>query len=244
MDGATFRHRVDLIIQLIDTTTGLGVSDAGTLITKNGYGFDVLRRDGSFVAINVGREDFTLGIKARGYEECEVEVKYEDLDEALPIQLVFLTPKESVGNGEPILSLTGSLDGIESIEGVCVNRPYCSISDFDEKKLIMTVFRPQGILSMDNVFYGLIKGKESYERIEVTEKIGEAKVKLLAPIENGYSVNSPIAKVVFGTVKDNEYIFRVRDDANILQYLICYVVKGEKHFKLIDFHKPEEMSLT
>lgn len=243
MDGATFRHRVDLVIQLVDTTTGIGVSDAGTVITKNGKGFEVLRRDGGFVAINVGREDFTLGIKAKGYEECEVEVKYDNLDETLPIQSVFLIPKENIGNGEPILSLTGNLDKIESIEGVCVNRPYCSISDFKEKDCTMTVFRPQGILSMDDVFYGLIKGKESYERIEVIKKVADAKVKLKAPIEDGFSVNAPIAKVVFGQVKGNEYCFRVRDDATILQYLICYVVKGEKHFRLIDFHKPEEMTL-
>lgn len=245
MGGATIHYQVDLVIQLIDTTNGQSVTGVGITVTKNGFPFEMLNRGGgNYVALNVGREDFTLGIKTNGYEDCELEINYEKLDKTLPIQVVFLIPKENIGSGEPILSLSGSLEGIESIEGVCLSRPYCAISDYNEKKRQMTVFRPQGILSMEDVFYGLINKGESYERFQVVGKVGDSVVKTAEVLENGFSVNAPIAKVTFGSVKGNEYIFRVRDDATIISYLICYKVKGEKRFCLVDMHKTEQISLS
>lgn len=246
MSRISFSYKVDLVIQLLDATTGGSVDSAGIFFSKNGEPFMINNRGGgNFVAINVGREDFTLGIKASGYEDLDILINYENLDEKLPIQVAFLIPKENIGSGEPVLSLTGTLSGIESIDGVCVNRPYCSISDFDERKRIMTVFRPGGILNMDDLYYGLIKPDFSgFELIEVLKKTDESKVLLKSGLEDSFTVNSPIARVIQGKVEEDRYCFRVRDDATNLNYLIRYKVKGEYHFKLIDFHEQSELSLS
>lgn len=249
MEGTTIHYQVDLVIQLIDTTTGKSIGGRRSVFTKNGRTLETVSRGGgNYVVINADREDFTLGIDVFGYEKSTLKVHYEELDERLPIQMVFLIPKENVGVGEPVLSLTGILDGIESIEGVNVNRPVCSISDFNEKKMEMSVFRPQGVLSqgilnMEDRFYGLIKERTSFERIEVIKKTGESKVKLKENLKNEFKVNAPITRVLFGKVEGNNYTFRVRDDASILEFLIRYVVKGEERFALVNFHEPLTLKL-
>lgn len=246
MSGVTIHYQVDLVIQLIDTTTGKGISGRKVIFTKNDGPLDVVTNSGGdFIVVNAGREDFTLGIEVWGYEVSKLAICYEDLDERLPIQPVFLVPMENIGTGEGVVSLEGILEGIESVEGVNINRPYCSFSDFNEKKMEMTVFGPQGApLSMNDCFYGLINDQTSFERIEVLKKTGDSKVLVRSKLNAESKVNAPIARVIFGKVDGDRFIFRVRDDASVLMYLIRYVVKGEERFRLVNFNEPETLNLT
>lgn len=245
MEGITICYRVDLVIQLIDTTTGKSISGKNIKFLNNGNEYTPIDRgNGNFVSVNTGREDFTLGINAIDYEPMSAMIKYDELDSKMPVKQIFLIPKENNLNGGEILSFTGNLEGIESIEGVCVSRTLCSISNFDERKRIMTIFHPQGGLTMGDVFYGLIKGPESYEKFEVIKEIPPSQVKIKKALENGFSVNAPISRVIFGQIEGNKYTFRVRNNASKLVFLICYVVNGEIKFKLLDFGQLENESLS
>lgn len=98
---------------------------------------------------------------------------------------------------------------------------------------------------MENVHYGLISDDRShYEHFEVAEEVPPNMVRLKSPLTETFTVNSPIARVVFGNVSpDGSYLLRVRDDAQTLEYLVRYRVNGEDRFQVVDFHQCRENEL-
>ena len=92
---------------------------------------------------------------------------------------------------------------------------------------------------MENVHYGLIsEDRGHYEHFEVLEEVPPNMVKLKEPLTETFTVNSPIARVVFGDVSpDGSYLLRVRDDAQMVRYLVRYRINGEYRFQTVDFHQ-------
>lgn len=240
MDSAVIHYRLDLVIRLLDTTTGSAVDEHNVQFRNGGHSLQLTPRgNGSYVLINSGREDFTLQVTVHGYEPCEVPVCYEKLDERIPIQEVFLIPSENTATGEPLLTFSGQLSGLEQVEAVSLRHAPCCIQEFDERKRIMKVFQKSSRASMEDVAYGLIRADMTgYERIEILKETGKGEFKLKEPLKEPFSVNSPIARVIFGKAgQEGEYILRVRDESEDLRYLVRYVVEGETRFQVVDFHQ-------
>ena len=175
------------------------------------------RGGGNFVFINTGRRDSTLTMKVYGYETAVVDVQYEQLDNVMPLKQVFLIPSEKLAKGERLCSLTGTLQGLEEIEAVSLSQSNLCYSEFNEKKCLLKLFLARGRLSME---------------------VPPNMVKLKEPLTETFTVNSPIARVVFGDVSpDGSYLLRVRDDAQMVRYLVRYRVNGEYRFQTVDFHQ-------
>ncbi|MBO5246165.1 MAG: hypothetical protein J6B28_02770 [Eubacterium sp.] len=246
MDASTICFKLDLILQLVDTTTGNTVDEKDVRFYKNGNQIrPIPRGSGNFVFINTGRENFVLTLKVFGYEECRMLVEYEKLDEMMPLKQVFLIPSENYSKGEKLLSLTGTLSGLEEIEAVDLAHSYFCISEFDERKRLMKLFLSQGRLNMESVHYGLISGdRKRFEHFEVLKENPPDEVKLKQPLQEPFVVNAPISRVIFGKVsEDGKYLLRVRDNATILSYLVRYCVNGEWRFQTVDFHNCKENEL-
>ena len=98
---------------------------------------------------------------------------------------------------------------------------------------------------MENVHYGLISEDGSYyEHFEVIEEMPPNMVKLKESLKETFTVNSPIARVIFGKVSpDGSYLLRVRDDADNLKYLVRYRISGADRFQIVDFHQCRENEL-
>ena len=197
------------------------------------------RGGGNFVFINTGRGDNTLTLKVYGYEDAVIDVQYEKLDKVVPLKQVFLIPSEKLAKGERLCSLTGTLQGLEEIEAVSLSQSNLCYSEFNEKKCLLKLFLARGRLSMENVHYGLIsEDRGHYEHFEVAEEVPPNMVRLKEPLTETFTVNSPIARVVFGDVSpDGSYLLRVRDDAQMVRYLVRYRVNGEYRFQTVDFHQ-------
>lgn len=246
MEAATIHHRLDLVLQLVDTTTGNAVEDQDVRFFTDGKQcWPIPRGGGNFVFINTGRRDLTLTLKVFGYEDAVVDVRYEKLDEVVPLMQVFLIPSERLAKGESLCSLIGKLQGLEEIEAVSLKQFHFCLSEFDERKCLMKLFLAKGRLSMENVHYGLIgNDRKHYEHFVVTEELPPNMVRLKEPLQETFSVNSPISRVVFGNVsQDGRYLLRVRDDAEMLNYLVRYQVNGETRFQTVDFHQCIENEL-
>lgn len=246
MDGVKICYKLDLVIHLVDTTTGISVEEHNVQFYKNDNSLQPIPRgNGDYVMINSGREDFTLQMKVYGYEPCTVQIRYEELDAKLPMKEVFLIPSENTTAGETVITFSGHLPGLEEVEAVSFRHARYCIQEFDERKRIMKVFRKSSRASMEDVYYGLIHmDTESYERFEVLKEVGTGAFKLREPLKETFSVNSPIARVVFGKAgADGEYILRVRDESEDLRYLVRYVVAGETRFQVVDFHQLDGVGL-
>ncbi|MDE6640503.1 MAG: hypothetical protein K2K63_08265 [Acetatifactor sp.] len=245
MDASVICFQLDLLIRLIDTTTGAELEERNVSFFRDGKPVrPIPRGSGNYVFLNCGREDGNLEIRARGYEPCQVSVEYEMLDRQLPVKEVFLIPSENMSGIQPIITFSGQLKGLESVQAVNLGSTCCCISEFDERKRIMKLFKTHRS-GMDDIYYGLIHpDKQTYEPFEVVKEVSESSIKISQPLQEPFSVNSPIARIIFGmTTPKGNYLIRVRDDATRLLYLVRYVVKGSVKFKTVDFHNLEEEKL-
>lgn len=239
-------YKLDLVIQLVDATTGASVNEPNVQIYEDGKPCrPIPRGNGNFVFINTGRSDHMLTLKVFGYEECHVSVQYEKLDERVPLKQVFLIPSEKTAKGERLLSLTGSLANLEEVEAVSLSQSNCFTSDFNEKKRLLKLFLAQGRLSMENVHYGIISVEQDrYEHIEIEEEVPPDMVRLKEPLKEAFAVNAPISRVIFGKVSpDGSYLLRVRDNAKVQSYLVRYRVDGETKFQIVDLRQCVENEL-
>ena len=239
-------YKLDLILQLVDATTGSSVDEQNVQIYSNGEPqTPISRGNGNFVFINTGRSDHTLTLRVFGYEDCQVNVQYEKLDERMPLMQVFLIPSENFAKGERLLSLSGNLPNLEEIEAVSLTQSNYFTSEFNERKLLLKLFLPQGRLSMGNVHYGLINEEQNrYEHIEIVDEVLPDTVRLKEPLQETFKVNAPISKVIFGKVSpDGSYLLRIRDNAKVQRYLVRYRVNGETRFQIVDFNQCRENEL-
>ena len=239
MEASTIHHRLDLVLQLIDTTTGTPVEEQDVrFFTEGRQCWPIPRGGGNFVFINTGRSDSTLTLKVFGYEDAVVNVQYEKLDQVVPLLQVFLIPSENLAKGERLCSLTGRLQGLEEIEAVSLAQSNICFSDFNERKCLMKLFLAKGRLSMEYVHYGLIgSDRQHYEHFVVAEEVPPDTVKLKEPLAETFPINSQISRVIYGNVSpDGSYLLRVRDNAELLTYLVRYCVNGEIRFQIVDFH--------
>lgn len=241
MEESVIRQRLDLLIRLIDTTTGGSVEERNVRFFRDNEPVrPVARGGGNYVFLNCGREDFELEIRAYGYDSQRMEIRYETLDEKLPIKEAFLIPSENAPGGQPVLTLSGSLPGIQSIQAVNMSATCCCISDFDERKRIMKLFRMHRS-GMDGIYYGLIHPeRQRYEPFTIVKELAKDSVKISRPLEEPFVVNAPVSRIIFGSVTaGGDYCIRVRDDGRQLRHLIRYVVEDEVRFRTVDFHSPE-----
>lgn len=245
MKAAIIHHRLDLLIRLLDTTTGYEVRERDVHFYEDEKElFPLYRGDGIYAFVNFERINRKFRVRAYGYEEIKVSICYENMDSAIPTQEIFLIPSEDISKGEPVISFTGKLSGISHLEAVSLEPSHCSINSFDERKRIMKLFKTRQS-NMENRYYGLIHMEEqTYERFEVEKELVDSGLKIKEPLVESFSVNSPIARIIFGMVKeDGSYCIRVRDNRDYLIYLLRYVVGGEVKFRILDFRKPEKTIL-
>jgi hypothetical protein len=207
--------RLDLLIRLQDTTTGLLVEERNVIFKMNGEEFRPTSRGfGNFILINHGRENGLMHVDVYGYEPFETYVDYEQMDERLPTVDVFLIPSENGMSGPKMLSLSGTLKGLSSLECIHMGRPVAGIREFVPKRRLMTIYAPNRRMNMIHSYYGLYHAEaETYEPFEIQEQVESHKVRLTKPLEEEFAVNDPIYRRVFGQVReDGSYLIRVRDD--------------------------------
>ncbi len=242
METSRIRFRLDLLIRLLDTTTGAVVEERNVRFFKQSEVVRPLSRgSGNYVFLNSPREDFELDIFVYGYDPCKISIQYEKLDAQMPIQEVFLIPSENMLKGQPVRTLCGRLPGLASIQAVNMYATCGCVSSFDERRRILKLFGTHG-LGMDGIYYGLIHlERESYEPFTIVKEIAKDAVKIEHPFKEPFSVNAPISRVIFGTVtNEGDYCIRVRDDGERLLYLVRYVAGEEVRFQMVDFHHPEQ----
>ncbi|MCD7739362.1 MAG: hypothetical protein LUH58_10060 [Lachnospiraceae bacterium] len=245
MGASEIHHRLDLLVRLIDTTTGDEVEERNVRFFEGERPVaPISRGSGNYVFLNCGREDRDLEVKAYGYESCTVNVRYDRLDEKMPFCEAFLIPSENAAGGQPVITFSGTLPGITGIQAADARSTGCSISSFDERRRIMKLFKSSRT-GMDSVYYALLHpDRQNFEPFEVVKEMPGNAVKLQKPLAEPFQVNNPIARIIFGKVwPDGSYVLRVRDDAEKLIYMIRYEVQGETKFRTVDMRRAGEMKL-
>lgn len=245
MKASIIHHSLDLLLRLIDTTTGYQIGERDVHFYEDEKEiFPKARGAGNYVFINYERKNRRLMVKVYGYEKITVDINYEDMDSVVPVREIFLIPSENLSKGDPVISFTGKLSGISEIEAVSLEISGCTIHSYDERKRMVKMFKTRQT-NLENLYYGLINmEKMTYEKLVVEKEMPDCILKIREPLKEGFSINAPIARIVFGMVdREGNYCLRIRDDRETLKYIIRYVVSGKENFREIDFRKPEETIL-
>ena len=231
--------KLDLLIRLVDTTTGAAVNERNVVFMRNGQPFRPDGRgEGIYLMINTGREDFLMQIRVYGYEDMSLKISYAELDERLPEVYVFLIPSEDTLRGGGVLSFSGILPFLEAIEAVKPDRPLCVVKSFEPKKKILTYFTQAGALcEWNEAGYGMLSAdRQSYEIINAVRTDSATSVELKEALKEENISNLPVTRIIHGKVDENgAYLLRVRDDGEDQKYLIRYTVKSEVRFQTVDF---------
>lgn len=240
------RNRLDLLVHLLDTTTGLIVTERNIQFRRNGKLVRVQSRgSGIYLLVNQGRENGLMQIEARGYEPCCIRIDYEALDGRLPAVDAFLIPSENLRPGVSFFTLSGHLEQITGICAIHLARPLSGIREFDARRRIMTVYMPNRRMNMASVCYSLYHASEgTFEEFVVDEEIDGKRIRIKEPLKEPFSTNAPICRTIFGqTDGEGNYLLRVRDGEENQKHLVKYIVGGDVRYRMVDFHELTEVQL-
>ena len=92
MDASVIRCKLDLLVRLIDTTTGAEIEERNVQFFRDHKPVQpVPRGNGNYVFLNCGREDGSLDIKVWGFDPCQVSVEYDENGEPKRLEAVVLS---------------------------------------------------------------------------------------------------------------------------------------------------------
>jgi hypothetical protein len=244
-DYAVVRHRLDLLVRLIDTTTGGAVSEKDTAFYFSGRRtFPLTKEQGVYVFCGTGRMDFELTVNVFGFEDKKLAVVYENLDGALPELELHMIPNKHSKSVQPYLTLEGYRPGLVSVDAVKNGDSPCFIRDFDARKRVMTVFNPHG-LEMNRVHYAVVNQADAtYEVVDIQARVSEQSFKLDRKLAKAFDSHFPVCRLVFGTVyPDGRYILRVLKNSADTRWIVRLTTDSGEEFRAVDFNRPETLGL-
>ncbi|MEG0779414.1 MAG: hypothetical protein RR426_02325 [Oscillospiraceae bacterium] len=236
MDGFVITHRLDLAVHLLDTTTGRPVPCNAVRFSRNGDTLRPLEKErGLGIFPGLGRYDFTLRLDSHSYEDWEIPVSYETLDEKMPLLEVQLIPISDSHTPVPCLGIEGVLPGISGLTAVRVGDSACFIRGFEPPKKQLTLFNPHH-LDLERTHYALVNpNTEAYERFQISRILDDGSIEIDRILEMEFENNFPIAPVVFGKTRaDGSYLLRVRDFSAAARWLVSYRWREQTYFQTVD----------
>jgi hypothetical protein len=243
-DHSVFRHCLDLMVRLIDTTMGTAVTDRGVEFYYNGKRIQpLLKEPGSYILIGTGREDFELLVTAKGFEDKKVTVSYESLDQRIPMAELHLIPGTAYSPSAPCHTLKGTIPGLTELDAVKNGDSACVIREFDERKKLLTLFNPHR-LELNCVDYAVVNPEdETFEPFEIKTRVSDQEFKISRKLEKTFGNHFPVCRIVHGLAgHDGSYLLRVRNNSSDARWMIRTVIHGEEQFCTIDFTQGETLS--
>lgn len=134
MADAEIHYKLDLIVRLVDTTTGASIRQRQVAFTVEDRVIPFLRRDeGLYVLLNRGRNDVDLTIQVTGFLPAVVKIRYAELSESFPEVEAAMIPEISTSGFIDMLTLEGHCPGMESIAAVSLKKAYGAVDSYQER---------------------------------------------------------------------------------------------------------------
>lgn len=234
---AMIHHHLDLALRLVDSVTGRVIEERNVEFLPQPPGCAPIPRGGGlFLFLNSRREDFDMEVRVYGYEPQRVRIIFPQAEGQIPMSQIYLLPLDNPVQNH-ILTLRGTLPGIEAIEAVSLTDVNCFTKEFDARKRIMTVLNQRNV-RFHHIHYGLInRERTAYEHFEVIKEISAQEIKCKQRLEQEFYINQPITRVIFGQVTEQgEYVLKVAND-DVALYIVRFVVDGKVFYQKVDFRQ-------
>lgn len=236
---ALIHYKLTLVLRMIDSVTGKLITEKNVrFCIPDGIGPPISKGEGVFLFMNGLRENFTMEVSVYGYEPAKKEIDFKTIDERMPATEIFLIPKDELPRSESMLSLKGTLSGIESIECIPLHNVAVSVKEYDEDNNVLTIFNPHGE-SFEYARYGIPNDSfTAYDELEAVKELSKQKVELGRAPEYGCYPNQPVMRIIPGQILEGDrFVLRVPRTGNA-EYLVCYKQQAVRHYKRVDFHDP------
>lgn len=236
--------KLDLVVSLLDTTTGLPITEKEVIFRKNGQ--DVLlmdRGEGLYVQMNQERTNEDMEIMVKGYLTVTIPIRYEELSTQYPLIEVPMIPDSKKYGYDDLGTLSGTIPGITDIAAISMTRVDAMLGAYLARKNSLRLFETRRLDEMTYaVFHQEDMEFEEFRIVKITEK--GFVVHLQAPLERPCKPEEGIARIVRGMVDANgRYLLRVRKDGKGTKYLIRYTVDGITKFQQVEFGEDTERRL-
>ena len=232
-----FTHSLDLALRLVDTTSGTAVSGGSIEAYLDGSRVRFEEKGGVLIFQKLPARQFQLELRSPYYEP---EAREIDLDAmtGMPLLEQHLIPSAGYPGGTELLTLEGSLPGIDSLTAVRAGDNACMIRAFDPRKRLMTIFNPHH-LALERVHYALVDPDSGrYEPFDIVKRTDDRTVKADRVPEMEFRNYFPITPLVLGKCGgDGDYCLRVRDDGSQARWIVRWEVDGTPYFRTLDFRE-------
>lgn len=237
-------YKLDLIVHLLDTTTGLMISQR-EVIFSNGNHIVVMqeRGDGTYILLNYGRVDMLLTIKVKGYLETVISVRYDELSPQYPTIEAQLIPVIKPYGYHDICSLEGIMPGISDIAAISLTETDAMLGAYNPKKSTIRLFSTRRLDENDYAVFH--KESMEFEEFRIVKKAENGLLlHIKEPLLMECKPEEGITRIVRGMTDINgRYLLRVRMDGKGTDYLVRYTVNGKTGYKRIAFGEQKERSL-
>ena len=234
MADAEIHYKLDLIVRLVDTTTGRRIEQRQVIFQNEEQIIPFLRRDeGLYVLLNRGRGDMDLKIQVTGFLPACVKVRYAELSENFPEIEAAMIPEISTSGFIDMLTLEGHCPGMESIAAVSLKKAYGAVDSYYTKPL-------------EEMSYAVIhEQQQEFEEFRIKKRLDKLSVKLAEPLQTACRPEEKIVRIVRGMVDGSgKYLLRMQEDGSGTEYLIRYVVNGKAAFKKISTESLQPLGET
>ncbi|MBO4457631.1 MAG: hypothetical protein J5802_07920 [Butyrivibrio sp.] len=244
--------KLTLAVRLVDTTTGAELTETDIRFYFNEERVYPMREGtGTYIFINMGKEDFLMRICACGYDDVELDINFDTLDPKLPFKDIFLMPSEKNIIGGAVIKISGNLPGLEFIEAIDLSHPIAVFQGMTTGKDIpMMNLLPMtlaGGVALDPVAYAMLSNDRlRYEVFTVQEQADVTSVMLKTQLKFKHEFNEKIFRIIYGRAgPEGDFILKVRDDEDVHDYLLFFRAGGREYIRPIDFHlETGEIDLT
>ena len=240
MAEVSISYKLDLVVTLLDTTTGRIAEERQVLFYCNNELLSMNSSSaGVYILMNHGRHDMKILAQVKGYEPAEFFVCYDSLDGRYPIVEVPLVPIIKPYGYTDLCEISGSMEGIEEICAVSLNDVRAKICAYNAKKNTLRLFSSS---QLDEGAYAVVHEKNmEFEEFRIIKKAERDLLLYLGePMQSECVPEEGIARIVRGKVDANgRYLLRVRKDGAGTRYLIRFTVNGNKQYKLHSFDDEE-----
>lgn len=238
MSEGTFTHRVDLIVTLRDALSGNPITNYPAAFSKNRVPLRLRAADTDWLGVNIGREDFILGVNVRGFEETEVPVKYENLDTILPAVEIHLVPTQNIWSMPPLLTLEGSIAGMEELQAVSLEETDVYFVSAEKDRCRISLYNPRRKMLRYHSYAVVDKERQEFEIVTVLKTLPDDMVLLKHDLKKKFKGNNPFVRPIYGMVsEEGKYLLRVTKSKESA-WLVRLVVEGKEYFQVVDFHNP------
>ena len=199
MADAEIHYKLDLIVRLVDTTTGRRIEQRQVIFQNEEQIIPFLRRDeGLYVLLNRGRGDMDLKIQVTGFLPACVKVRYAELSENFPEIEAAMIPEISTSGFIDMLTLEGHCPGMESIAAVSLKKAYGAVDSYQEKKQTLRLYYTKPLEEMS---YAVIhEQQQEFEEFRIKKRLDKLSVKLAEPLQTACRPEEKIVRIVRGMV--------------------------------------------